>query len=119
MNKKQFKVDLFMTAKSIGSGDLNVLGTPAAIGLAENVSMLIGRTIIDDTQTTVGSYIDIHHIKPTKLGQTVVVEATLTEKNGAVCEFDFTIMEKETVVAFGTHKRVIVNRETFLTNLKE
>lgn len=106
-----------MTAEAMGSGDMPVLATPAMIALMENAAMLAVRNSLSEGQTTVGTYMDVSHIKPTKVGETVRVEAEVTGIEGKKISFEVAAYWDDALLGKGTHVRYIVDREKFLSKL--
>ena len=105
------------TAEYIGSGDLAVLATPAMCALMENASMLAVATHLEEGQTTVGTALNIEHIKATKVGEVITATAVLTEINGRELKFNIAARDGVGVIGEGTHSRFIVNREKFMAKL--
>lgn len=107
------KVDETMLAVSVGSGDLEVLATPALIALMENAAAELAKKGIDDGYTTVGTRVEIVHTSPTPLGAEIEVEAELKESHGRFFGFDVRAFDKNGIIAGGTHTRAVVNFEEF------
>ena len=105
------------TACTLGSGDLQVLATPAMVALMENAAMLAVATKIDNDQTTVGAHIATSHLKPSKVGAHVLAIAELTAIEGRKLTFSVKAYEGETLIGEGEHTRYVVNREKFLSKL--
>lgn len=105
------------TADYIGSGDMAVLATPAMVALMENAAMLAVALKLDDGETTVGSMISTSHLKPSKIGATILANAELTEVDGRKLTFKVSAYDGDTLIGEGEHVRYIVNREKFLSKL--
>lgn len=73
------------TARTYGSGGLEVFATPAMIGLMENAAMTAVTNDLPEGSSTVGAHISTSHIKPSKLGATIKATAVL-EEIGSVSE---------------------------------
>ena len=67
------------TAQAMGSGDMPVLATPIMIALMENAAMLAVDQELPEGLTTVGSGVDVTHLKPSPLGAEIIATAELTE----------------------------------------
>lgn len=109
------------TAQAMGSGDMPVLATPVMIALMENAAMLAVDQELPEGLTTVGSGVDVTHLKPSPLGAEIIATAELTEIDGRRLVFRVVAMqltpteeEEEVVVGEGTHVRYIVDRDRFL-----
>ena len=98
------------TAKSVGSGDLDVLATPIMTALMENAAMLAVAEQLQEDDTTVGGQIESSHLKPSPIGSNVTATAKLF--------FDITARQGENIIGSGTHLRYIVNREKFMQKCK-
>lgn len=107
------KVDETMLAVSVGSGDLEVLATPALIALMENAAATLAKKGLEEGFTTVGAKIDIAHTSPTPLGAEIEVTAELKNSDGRVFGFDVKACDKKGLIAGGSHTRVCVNADKF------
>lgn len=116
--KMNFTVEIEDTAKAIGSGSLPVLATPRVIAMAEHTCMLSIEEELETGETTVGSFIDVKHIKPTRVGVRVTVTSELIQSDGKLFEFVYEVFEGDTLIASGAHKRVAVNAERFMNQLQ-
>lgn len=106
------------TALAIGSGDLPVLATPAMVAMMENAAMTAVAPHLDAGTTTVGTKIDISHVKATPLGRAVSATATLATVDGR--RLDFRVEARDDageLLGEGTHTRVIVDRDRFMAKL--
>ena len=102
------------TAKEVGSGDLLVYATPCMVALMEGATCEAIAEALSDTQTTVGTMLNIEHISATPVGLEVRAEATVTEVNGKVITFEVHAFDEAGEIGKGTHKRVIINPQKFL-----
>jgi len=102
------------TAVAHHSGDVPVLSTPRVLALAEEASMLAVADRIGDGLTSVGVQAEVSHVKATHVGAKVRVRAQLIEQVGNNLSLEFTLREGDETVAYGTHRRAIVDRERFL-----
>ena len=77
------------TARALGSGDVDVLGTPRALALAEAATVRRrGRVARTPGQTTVGTRVELDHLAPSPVGATVRAEAELVYRAGRRLTFD-------------------------------
>lgn len=102
------------TAKEVGSGDLLVYATPCMVALMEGAACEAIADALSDTQTTVGTMLNIEHISATPVGLEVRAEAEVTAVEGKVITFTVTAFDEAGEIGKGTHKRVIVNSQKFL-----
>ena len=102
------------TAKEVGSGDLLVYATPCMVALMEGAACEAIAEAIGDSQTTVGTALNIEHISATPVGLEVRAEAEVTAVEGKVITFRVTAYDEVGEIGRGTHTRVLVNSQKFL-----
>ena len=102
------------TAKEVGSGDLLVYATPCMVALMEGAACEAIAEALSDSQTTVGTSLNIEHIAATPVGLEVRAEATVTAVEGKAITFEINAYDEAGQIGKGTHKRVIVNAQKFL-----
>jgi len=102
------------TAIALGSGSVPVLGTPRVVALCEQAtcSALEGR--LPAESTTVGTRIEIDHLKPTFVGGTVTAEAILESVDGRRLTFVVSASDETGQVATGRITRAMVELARFL-----
>ena len=101
-------------AVAMGSGDLPVLATPAMVAFMENAAV---EDQLPEGNTTVGAMIQTTHLKPTALGDTVLVTATLLEVEGRKLTFSVVASDSQGKIGEGTHIRYVVDRNKFMEKL--
>ena len=111
----ELTVDESVTAIHMGSGDLPVLATPAMMALMENAAMLAVKDELPEGCTTVGGHIASSHLKPSKIGETLIATAEVTKVEGKKIKFNVAAYAGETLLGEGTHLRFIVDRERFMS----
>lgn len=114
---KSFNVTEEYSAKAMGSGDLDVLASPALVAFAENVCKEICDNTLGEGQTTVGILVELGHIKASLVGSTINLTAQLIQHEGKKYVFEFYAEENEELIAQGTHHRVAVDKENFIKKL--
>lgn len=102
------------TAKEVGSGDLLVYATPCMVALMEGAACEAIAEALPDTQTTVGTALNIEHLSATPVGLDVRAVAEVTAVEGKVITFSIAAYDEAGEIGKGTHKRVIVNSQKFL-----
>ena len=70
------------TAKTMGSGTLDVFATPALVALAEKTCWMSVAAALDEGCGTVGTRLELEHSAPTPVGMTVTCESELTAVEG-------------------------------------
>lgn len=105
------------TAISHKSGTLPVLATPAMIAFIENTAMCAVAHLLPEGETTVGTKVDIRHIKATPVGIKVECNATLVKIEGKKLTFDVSATDEAGQIGIGTHVRYIVTEEKFMSKV--
>lgn len=103
------------TARALGSGEVDVLGTPRMVALFEQATVEALSGILEDDQTSVGMRVQIDHLQPTPIGAEVLVEAQLEKIEGRRISFTVTASDSGGLVAAGKVTRVIVDRQKFMS----
>ncbi len=106
------------TAVSMGSGNMEVWATPSMVALMENAAMLAVAGHLPEGFTTVGCSMDVSHLRPTKMGDTVSATAEVTAVEGRKITFRVTASDGEKTLGEGTHVRAVVEKAVFLNKLK-
>jgi fluoroacetyl-CoA thioesterase len=106
------------TVAVYGSGLLDVLSTPAMIGLMEQTAMKAVEACLNEGEGTVGTEISVRHLKATTVGKTVTCTATLTEVNGRRLLFHVEASDEAGKIGEGHHERFIIENEKFLAKIK-
>ena len=106
------------TAAAVGSGDLPVLATPMMIALMERAAVSAISPAMEPVLTSVGTRVEVSHVKATPVGQTVRATATLTGMERRQLDFRVEARnETGELLGEGMHRRVIVEREKFMGKL--
>ena len=101
------------TARALGSGDVEVLGTPAVLALAEQAAVVAVRDALPSERTSVGTWAEVFHNAPTRVGVEVTATARVTGVDGSRVEFTILVHEGDTEVARVEHRRAVVSRARF------
>jgi len=106
------------TAEELGSGSVQVLATPMLIALMEAAALDAVQGYLAEGWTTVGTRVEVEHMRATPLGGRVTAEATLIKRADRVLEFTVQAWDGFGAVGQGTHTRVIIDRGRFMAKLK-
>ncbi len=117
-SRQTLKVAESDTALNHGSGTLKVLATPAMVALMEKAAWKGAEPLLKEGQTTVGTAIDIKHVKATPLGDTVEAKAELVSSEGRKLIFNIEAFDSKGKIGFGTHTRYVVDEKSFLESIK-
>ncbi len=102
------------TARALGSGDVDVLGTPRVVALCEEATCVALHGVFPEGTTSVGMRVRIDHLQPTPIGAEVVAEAVLEKIEGRRLTFTVSASDARGLVAAGKVTRAIVERERFM-----
>jgi predicted thioesterase len=106
------------TAIALGSGLVPVLATPRLLAWCEAVTVQAVAAGLDEGRTSVGSRVQLDHLRATPIGGRLTVNAQLIHVDGRLLRFEVTALdESAAVVAHGQITRVVVDRERFLERL--
>lgn len=105
------------TALAVGSGSLLVLATPRMIALMEEAAMKCVAGGVAETDTTVGTLMNVTHIKASPMGANISATAELTAIEGRKLSFAVKAYQDETLIGEGIHERFVVNIERFMSKL--
>lgn len=102
------------TARALGSGTVDVLGTPRVVALCEEASVNALGDVLDDGTTTVGMRVQVDHLQPTPVGSEVHADAVLKKIDGRRLIFEVAASDAGGLVAAGKITRVVVNVDAFM-----
>ena len=102
------------TADALGSGEVHVLGTPRLVALCEQATLAAVSGHVIDGSTTVGLSVQLDHLRPTPVGETVTAEAHLDRIEGRRLIFSVSAKDERGLVAAGKVTRVVIEVERFL-----
>jgi predicted thioesterase len=103
------------TAAKYGSGLLEIFSTPALLTLMEDAAYHAVLPYLPEAYTTVGTEVNIKHVKAVPIGGTVRGKAILRQVEGNKLLFDVTAFDNENnIIGEGTHTRYIIEIKRFL-----
>lgn len=102
------------TAEILGSGGLPVYSTPSMICLMELVSYKLAE---QHGHQTVGTRVNISHMKAVKPGTEVTAEAEVIETEGRSILYKVTVKDDRGTIGEGEHERFIIDPERFMAKL--
>jgi fluoroacetyl-CoA thioesterase len=100
-------------------GQYDIFSTPNLVLLIEETAIEALTPLLPETQSTVGTTIDIAHVAATLLGQTVKATTTVAEVDRRRVLFNIEVSDEQEVIAKGTHERFIVDLDKFGARLAE
>lgn len=102
------------TADKIGSGGLPVYSTPSMIALMEKTAFTYTAS---HGMATVGTRVDISHIKACRVGTELTCEAEVTGIEGRRISFNIIVSDNMGKIGEGTHERFVIDPEKFMAKL--
>ena len=90
-----------------------VLSTPNLVGLLERTARETLQPCLETNERTVGIELDLRHLAPTLLGQSVTCTTRIIHVEGTQVTFQVEARDAHEVVARGIHKRAVIRVESF------
>ncbi|MFI3163029.1 MAG: thioesterase family protein [Bacillota bacterium] len=116
-SEKQIVVDDLKSAKHMQSGGLMVFATPAMVAGMESVCFELSEKYMADGETTVGTKLDIAHVKATAVGDTVTFKCEVIALEGRKQVYKVEAFDSKGKIGEGTHERFVINIEKFMSRL--
>jgi fluoroacetyl-CoA thioesterase len=101
-------------AAHLGSGSLRVLATPAMISFMESISHQLLVQYLPEGFSSVGTHVDVYHLAPTPLGNTVRVTSEVMQIDGIRVQFNVQAWDEREQIGKGLHERVVIDHARFL-----
>ena len=111
---KEYVVTKELTAASVGSGLLEVYGTPYMIALMEETCHTSVGEFLEEGQGTVGISLNIKHTAATPVGMKVWCESELVEVDGKRMVFAVRAFDEKGPIGEGEHQRFIIDNARFM-----
>jgi predicted thioesterase len=102
------------TARTLCSGDVDVLGTPRILALIEEATVKAVEGQLDAGETTVGTRVELSHVAPIAIGSAVRAEVTLEKVEGRRLIFTASVSDHAGLVAAGKVHRAVVQIKPFM-----
>lgn len=102
------------SAKTLGSGTMDVLGTPGLAAFAEKCTWESVHPFLKEGEGTVGINMELKHLSATPVGEKVRIESELVETDGRKLKFTFEAYDDAGKIGEGVHERFIVDKARFL-----
>ena len=106
----------YVTTREMRASQLSsdVFSTPAMIGLMEGTCVRLVAPFLDENEQTVGIHVDVRHMAPTRIGQSVTVTAELLEVKDNKMRFKvLAVNDRDVKIGEGTHRRALINTKQF------
>src|SRR4051812_45309436 len=117
---KTFTVSEADTAAALGSGSLEVLGTPRLLAWAEAATCAAIDAELAASQTSVGTQVELEHRAPSRVGEAIRVTANVVRRDGKLLRFYVKAVDSsDNVVGLGEVTRAVVDADRFMARLDD
>jgi fluoroacetyl-CoA thioesterase len=107
---------IYVTTMEMRAGQLenDVFSTPAMIGLMERTCVDLTEPHLDENEQTVGIHVDVYHLAPTRIGQSVTITAELTEVKDNKIRYSVSAINDQGIkIGAGNHRRAVIDTKRF------
>jgi fluoroacetyl-CoA thioesterase len=118
ISEETFVVEERQLAPHVGSGALRVLATPWLIALMEGVSHRLLAKHLPEGYSSVGIHVDMRHLAPTPLGDTVRIQTEVLSVDGWTVAFAVRAWDTKELIGECKHERFVIDVERFLKRVE-
>ena len=101
-----------------GDGMPAVVSTPSLVGFLERTARETIAPHLDADERSVGIELDIRHLAPTPVGQTIHCRAQVIAVEDRKVTFQIEARDQHEVIVRGVHKRAVIRTESFARRVK-
>lgn len=102
-----------------GDGMPAVVSTPHLVGFLERTARETIAACLEADERSVGIELDIRHLAPTPVGQTIHCRAQVIAVEGRKVTFQIEARDAHEVIVRGLHQRAVIRTESFRRRVKE
>jgi fluoroacetyl-CoA thioesterase len=102
-----------------GDGMPAVLSTPNLIGFLERTARETIAPCLEADERSVGMEIELRHLAPTPIGQTVHCSARIITVEDRKVTFQIEARDQQELIARGLHKRAVIRTGSFTKRVQE
>jgi fluoroacetyl-CoA thioesterase len=106
------------SATHLGSGALGVYATPSMALFVEQVCRQMIDPKLPEGQASVGVWIDLRHLAPTPVGDSVRIRAEIASIEGNLISFKAQIWDSQELIGEALHKRAVIEVDRFLKRVQ-
>ena len=110
--------DMKHAVEFAGDGMPAVVSTPNIIQFLERTARHLLTPHLEADERSVGLEIDIRHLAPTPIGQTIHCTARVMAVDGSKISFQIEARDQHEVIVRGLHKRAVIRTESFTKRVK-
>jgi len=118
ISEETFVVEERQLAPHVGSGALRVLATPWLIALMEGVSHRLLAKSLPEGYSSVGIHVDMRHLAPTPLGDTVRIQTEVLSVDGWTVAFAVRAWDTKELIGECKHERFVIDIARFLKRVE-
>ena len=101
------------TAKTMGSGVMDVFATPAMLALMEKTAFMSVADKLNEGCGTVGTKVEIEHVASSPIGMKITCDSKLVAVEGRKLVFSVEAYDAKGLIGKGTHERFIIESKKF------
>jgi len=101
-----------------GDGMPAVVSTPNLLQFLERTARHLLTPHLEADERSVGVEIDIRHLAPTPVGQTIHCRAQVISVDGSKVQFQIEARDAHEIIVRGLHKRAVIRTESFTRRVK-
>ena len=92
----------------------DVFSTPSMISLMERTCTDLTEPYLNENEQTVGTHVDVRHLAPTRIGQSVTMTAEIIEVKGNKIRYALAARNDDGAkIGAGTHWRAVIDTTLF------
>ncbi len=113
-----FKTEAKHAVEFAGDGMPAVVSTPHIVGFLERTARETIADCLESDERSVGIELDLKHLAPTPVGQTIHCTARVIAVEGSKVQFQIEARDAHEVIVRGLHKRAVIRTESFAKRVK-
>jgi predicted thioesterase len=114
VGEKMTTVTDVLLATHLGSGSIDVYGTPAMVALMESAAVAAIDPRLPEDQASVGIALDVKHLAATPTGHRVRARAKVIAVDGRKVTLTVEAWDEQELIGTGTHTRYIIDVARFV-----
>ncbi len=103
------------SAKTMGSGLLDVYATPSMVALMEGCCHESITSELEEGWGSVGTSLNIKHVSATPIGMEVRCESELVKVDGRALTFEVKAYDEKGLIGEGVHERFLIQNDKFMS----
>lgn len=118
VGEQTIPTDMKHAVEFAGEGMPAVVSTPSIVAFLERTARQTIAPHLEPDERSVGIELDIRHLAPTPVGQTVHCTARVIAMDGARISFQIEARDDYEVIVRGVHKRAIIRTDAISRRIK-